>query len=143
MNDQQKKLAGFGGVAAAGLFLYSRMHAKPTTKTATPISNSSATGSITPYTPQSPLPLQAGESIYDPNSEALLTTPAGRSAPFAPGDMTFHSSGDGQSAVAAAPSYVVNVTYPSTVKTVKQTVKPTKRVVAKKPVKPAKKKVAK
>ena len=132
MNDKQKKMLGLGGVGVAGLLVYRHLHPSTAATAASPTTmNSSATGTITPYTPQSPVTVPAGSSIYDPNNQALLT---------APGTVDNTGSMAGttgtQAVAAAAPSYSVNVNYPSTLKTVKQTVKPTKRAAVKKPAKP-------
>lgn len=127
MTDQQKKLLGIGGVSAVGLYLY--MKNKKGTTTATPVTNSTATGSITPYTPQSPVTIPAGESVYDPNSQNLLT------APNPIDNSTSATPGIGsQSTAAAAPAYSVNVNYPPQISTVSNATKPVKRVAN--PVRP-------
>lgn len=119
MTSDQKRALGIGGVAVAGLLVWRHLH--PTRTTAAPATPVTTTGSIAPYTPQAPLPLQPGESVYDPNSQALLSTPQ-------PIDTASPVAGPGnQSVTAAAPSYSVNVTYPQTVRMVKPAAKPAKR----------------
>lgn len=122
MTSDQKRALTIGGIGIGGLLLWRRMHGAATTSRTTPVST---TSQIAPYTPQAPVTLQAGESIYDPNSEALLTTPT-------PVDTSSAIAGAGnQSSAAAAPSYSINVTYPQTVRMVKPTRKPAKRTVKK------------
>lgn len=130
MTEQQKRALGIGGVGIAGVLLWQRTRSKKRAQTAaTPVST---TGSIAPYTPQNPVTLQPGESIYDPNTQGLLTTPT-------PIDTTSVDAGAGnQTSSPAAPAYTVNVNYPTTVKTVRAAKKPVKR-----PVKKAKAKVNK
>lgn len=101
MNDKQKKLLGIGAISVVGVIVYHKLHGgggRPVVNYGTPTSGAT-TGSITPYTPQAPIVVPAGESIYDPNSEGLLNTPAA----LAP-----------QATTPAGPAYVVNVTTPRT-----------------------------
>lgn len=122
MTDKQKKMLGLGGVGLAGLLIYRHMHSATATS-ATPISNSSATGTITPFDPQPITTLQPGESVYDPNSQALLTTPS-------PIDTTGGAPGDTgtQASAPAQPQYAVNVNYPPIITTTPNRTKPVKRV---------------
>lgn len=122
MTDKQKKLLGFGGVGVAGVLIYRHMHSGSSTTAAAAPTNSSATGSITPYTPQSPVTLSPGESVYDPNSENLLTTPA-----------AIESSG-AQTTAPTQPQYAPQVTYPVNINTTSNATKPVKRVAN--PVRP-------
>lgn len=122
MTDKQKKTLGIGGIGVAGLLVYSHLRGGSKT-TATPVTNPSATGSVTPYTPQSPLTLQPGESVYDPNSENLLTTPT-------PIDTTGSVPGNGNQTVAPSqPAYSVNVNYPAAATTTSNAKKPAIRKV--------------
>jgi hypothetical protein len=129
MTDQQKKMLGLGGVGIAGFLIYRHMHSTSTTAASPTAANSSATGSITPYTPQSPVTLSAGESVYDPNSQNLLTTPT-------PIDNSANNTpGLGSQATAPSqPAYSVNVNYPANPVTTSNTTKPVKRVAN--PVRP-------
>lgn len=124
MTDDQKKALGLGAIGIVGLFLLSRARGG-TVKQAV-----STTGSIAPYTPQTPIPLPAGESIYDPNSQVLLTTPAPMTTlPLqVPPGTTLPGLGT-QTTAPSAPAYSVNVTYPTHVATKSAAKKPTKRVV--------------
>jgi hypothetical protein len=130
VTDKQKKLLGFGGVGIAGVLIYMHMHSSSgaSTAAASP-TNSTATGSITPYTPQPVTTLEPGESVYDPNSQNLLTTPT----PI--DNSTGNVPGLGaQAGTAAAPGYSVNVNYPPQISTVSNATKPVKRVAN--PVRP-------
>ena len=128
MTTDQKKALGLAGVGLAGLLIYRHMN-KATAPA--PVTNSSATGSIAPFDPQPVTTLQPGESVYDPNSQALLSTPT-------PIDNTGGTPGLGTQATApSAPSYSVYVSYPTNVTNIKNAPKPTKRPVAKKPKKKA------
>lgn len=71
------------GIGVAGLyFAYRQLHPSKATSTRKAASNASPSltsgavgGSITPFTPQAPLILQPGESVYDPNTTGLYNTP--------------------------------------------------------------------
>lgn len=128
MTDQQKKLLGIGGISVAGLLVYRQLH--PAAKTAAPITNSSATGSITPYTPQSPVTLSPGESVYDPNSQNLLTTPT----PIGEDIAGSAAANSPQVTAPTNPGYTVNVNYPPIISTTSNATKPVKRVAN--PVRP-------
>lgn len=122
MTQDQKRALTIGGVGLGALLLWSRTRGGSTKQRVVPVTT---TGQVAPYTPQAPVPLQPGESIYDPNSQALLSTPA-------PIDTTTSLAGPGNQGTApAAPSYTVNVSYPRTVRRVVQRRKPTKRPVKK------------
>jgi hypothetical protein len=110
MTDDQKRALGIGGVGIAGFLLYRHLHSSGTSLiggTATPntsgLTSGAVGGSVAPYTPQTPIPLPPGESVYDPNSEALLNTPTAYPAP---------QPAAAQADTAAAPAYQVNVNYP-------------------------------
>lgn len=109
MTDDQKRALAIGGVGIAALVIVSRLR-KGTTATAPP---QPTTGSVAPFVPQAPLEVPAGESVYDPNSQVLLSTPA----PSVDAGVPFTSSntpGSGTQATApSAPSYSVNVNYPA------------------------------
>lgn len=103
MDDKQKRALGIGGVALGGILLWRHMHSGSTRTVIQPVSTQ---GSIQPYTPQTPIPLQPGESIYDPNSQALLSTPT-------PVNTSSALAGPGnQASTPSAPNYVVNVAFP-------------------------------
>lgn len=87
LQEGQKRLL-IGGAVLGGALLY--RHFRSGTVAAP--RNTSATGTITPFVPQSPVLVPPGESIYDPNSQALLNTP------FAP-----VASGTGTSALQDTP----------------------------------------
>jgi hypothetical protein len=123
MTDDQKRALGIGGVAVGGFLLYRYMHKTTSTvaggKGAPALTNATVGGSITPYTPQNPVVLQPGESVYDPNTEGLVNTPT--AMPAKP-----------QAVTPAAPSYVVKVNYPKPTGMTRTRRKPAKRKVVKK-----------
>jgi hypothetical protein len=98
VNQNQKVLIAAGGVSLVALYVYRKNGAKKSGGSTTVVSPVSTSGSVAPYTPQQPVTLQAGESVYNPNNNDLLTTPS-------------DNSGAAQSAVAAAPSYTPSITY--------------------------------
>lgn len=121
MDKNQKVALGVAGVAGGGILLYRRLH--PASKTTqVPVSTQ---GSITPYTPQSPIVLQPGESIYDPNTGGLLNTPATKPTyslyPYyttGVGDVTAPPAANPsqpstpQATAPSAPGYTINVKLP-------------------------------
>lgn len=119
MTDKEKRYLGIGAVGIVGFLLYSRMHSGGTAASnRRQVTNAYAqashpVGSTTPYTPQSPIVVPQGESIYDPNSENLLNTPTAIPQP--------------QATTPSAPAYVVNVNSPRTHRTQKNTKRATKR----------------
>lgn len=120
MTDKQKRLLGIGGVSIAGLIAYRRMHSGRTQSNSGRLTNSlagsGASGSIAPYTPQSPILVPPGESVYDPNSESLLNTPPQSTSDTPP-----------QSTTPGAPAYTVNVIAPRIVGSKTHRKRPTKR----------------
>lgn len=113
MTDNQKRYLGFGAVTVVGFLVWRHMHSTGTVATGGPaLTNLTPQGSIQNYTPQSPLLIPSGESVYDPNNEALLNTP-GALGP--------------QATNQAAPAYLVNVNYPKTHRRIRNRTKPTKR----------------
>jgi hypothetical protein len=137
MTTDQKRALGIGGLGIGGFLLYRHFH--PTASTsAQGLTNSTATGSITPYTPQAPLTLAPGESVYDPNSGGLYNTPtagtAGAAAPVDTSGSTAATTADmsglsapPQATTPAAPNYVTNNYYPAPVTKKKANPKPAKR----------------
>lgn len=104
MNDKQKRALGVGGVAVGGLLAYRHLHSGKGRAAGGTMTNglaqaSSLTGSTTPFVPQAPIVVPAGESIYDPNSQGLLTTPTVPTQ---------------QATTPGGPAYVVNVSTPRT-----------------------------
>lgn len=120
MTREQK--VGLGVAGLVGAFLLYRHSSGSGTKTlATPISTQ---GSIAPsITPQPPVPLESGESVYDPNLGTLYNTPQAGGSP---------QPAMGQSTTAAGPRYTVNVNYPKVTTMRRTRKKPTKRPVTKK-----------
>lgn len=118
MNDKQKRALGIGAIGIVGVLAYRHLHSgsRPVTNFGTPTNGlaqaSSPVGSTMPYTPQSPVVVPAGESIYDPNAEALINTPTA----IPP-----------QATTKAAPAYVVNVIEPKHVAVKKNRRRPGKR----------------
>lgn len=80
MNKDRKIALASLGVAIVGVILYRRSKSSGSTT----VVASSPQGSVQPYTPQQPLVLQPNESVYDPNSEGLLTAPTQGTTPSAP-----------------------------------------------------------
>lgn len=130
MNEDQKRALLIGGVGIAGLVVISRLRSGGASRVPT----QPTTGSVAPFVPQAPIPIPAGESIYDPNSQVLLSTPA----PVTDANMPWVGSasqvpglaelGAGTQATApGAPSYVVNVQYPTPVRRVSHAKRATKR----------------
>lgn len=119
LQEGQKRLL-IGAAVLGGALLYRHFHTGAA-KTVTP-SNSSATGTIAPFVPQSPILVPPGESIYDPNSQALLNTP------FAP---PLDTGGAPASVVPIAPAQPAPppVTSPTPLATKRTASKPTKRKV--------------
>ena len=112
-----------GSVAVGGFLLYRHFKGR-SSAAATPTSgNSSATGSITPYTPQSPILVPAGESVYDPNSESLLNTPP------APASTTGTTASPASPTATASP-LPTYIQLPAAVSTAKTAKKATKRKVS-------------
>lgn len=106
MTTDQKRALGLG-VGGIGLFLgYQRLH-RGTPATAPGPVDASAQGQVAPYTPQNPVTLDPGQSLYDPNSQGFVNTPT---APSAGATLL----PDPNTAAAAGPGYVVNVNYPAT-----------------------------
>lgn len=130
MTHDQKRALTIGGLGIGAVILYMRYRSsKSPASSVTPTpSNSSATGSITPFTPQSPIVVPAGESIYDPNSEALLNTPPATAAQAAAAPIT--TLGTPQVTTPSAPTYTVDVAYPAPVATTSAAVKPATRLSA-------------
>lgn len=133
LSKEQK--VGLGVAGVAGLyFLYSRSKKK-----SQPVQAVSTTGSIANADTQPPVILQPGESVYDPNSEALLNTPpqpvSGGVAynPNPPVASTAPSTP--QATAPSMPNYTINLNYP------KATPAKTAHKAAQK--KPAKRKVTK
>lgn len=104
MTKDQKRAATVAAAGGGGLFLLYRHQQKnaSTGHGPPPVTNAGAFGQVAPYTPQDPVPLDPGQSIYDPNSEGLLNTPTA----FPPGP-----GAQPQATTAAAPQYVVKVNY--------------------------------
>ena len=132
MNTDQKRALGLG-IGGAGVIIAYLKYKKDSgssstpaagkaTSNATPSLTNGATGSVTPYTPQSPVTLQPGESVYNPNTGALYS---------APDDTTTPDTATPQATSAASPAYVVNVNYPATVAKAAVTKKPATRKVTK------------
>lgn len=131
MDDKQKRALGIGAIGVGGVLAYRHLHSKSAVSTNGTLTNglaqaSSPVGSTTPYTPQAPIVVPAGESIYDPNSEDLLNTTA-TPAP--------------QAVTPSGPAYVVNITTPKAVATKSNKKKAATRKVTKKPAKKKKVKV--
>jgi hypothetical protein len=118
--DQRNYAIAAGGAGA--LFLLWRRHKAKQAAVAQQgpaVTNAyGGLGSVQPYTPQEPIPLQPGESIYDPNTVGLYNTPTAISAG---GSLIGQTGGPSQ------PGYVVNVNYPGSVHKTATTVKPAKR----------------
>jgi hypothetical protein len=111
--DQKRAIAiGGGGLGLLALYRMRRGAGARTTAGQTVMVGS---GSVAPFTPQPPITVGAGESVYDPNSGILLVPPDPSQAP-AP-----------QSTAPSSPAYVVNVTYPTPVAPSRPARKPTKR----------------
>lgn len=104
MTTDQKRAIGIGAVGLAGLFLLSR---RGTTGRSQTVQATSPTGSTTPFVPQAPVLVPAGESLYDPNSQNLLT-PSGPPVAMSPLPLNIAPP-------ASHPAYVVNVNYPKPV----------------------------
>lgn len=123
MTDDQKRALAIGGVGIAALLVVSRLRGGRTA-VAPP---QPTTGQVAPYTPQAPVIVAAGESVYDPNSQALLTTPASSTDAGVPGTAN-NTPGLGTQATApGAPSYAVNVNYPAPVRRQSHAKRATKR----------------
>lgn len=123
MDDKQKRVLAIGGVGVGGLLVYRHLHSGKTVTRSSGLTNglaqasSGATGSTVPFVPQSPIVVPPGESIYDPNSQALLNTP---------------STTPPQAVTPSGPAYVVNVAPPKTHATRRNTRRAaTRRVAAK------------
>jgi hypothetical protein len=103
--DQKIGLAS-AGIGLVGLYYYHKQKSDATVGNNTTNVPVNTQGSIQPYTPQSPIALQPGESIYDPNTEGLYTTPSGQGGPNQFPSVT------GQTQSPGAPHYRINVHYP-------------------------------
>lgn len=118
MTTQQKQALAIGGGALGLLVIYRRRH-KATT--GGPTLTSGYGGSVAPYTPQTPITLDPGQTIYDPNNPGLWNTPtapwAGNPEPTPPP----------QSNGPSGPGYVVNVNYPPVATKGHKRVKPGRR----------------
>lgn len=140
MTSEQKRALGIGAVTVVGFVVYKRMRSGSAgaLQQAAPTSGAIG-GSVTPYVPQTPIPVPAGESIYDPNNQALLTAPT--STPTAP---ITSSAGNGSGpAYVPGPLKVTNINVlppnvPPKHKRVVKRSKPAKRVHTGKTVVPSK-----
>lgn len=119
--SKNEKLVSFAIGILGLLLVWRQLHTGSSKTRVVPVSTS---GSVSPYTPQSPIILQPGESTYDPNTEALTNTPTAFSAGASIIPLT-----PVQAAGPSAPQYVTNVTYPPHVTKAAATAKPTKRPV--------------
>lgn len=106
LNKQTKQGLLVGGGALGLVLVYRKVHGGGGGKGPVPVTSGSG-GQIAPYTPQSPVTLDPGQSVYDPNSEGLINTPT---APSAGGLIS--PPAPPQSAIPGNPGYTVNVTYP-------------------------------
>lgn len=122
MNTQQKQALGVG-VAALGLVVvYKKIHGGSTT-TSQGVTSLTSAGQIAPYTPQSVTTLDPGQSIYDPNSQDFLGP-----AQNAPAEPPVATTTAPQTTAPSQPGYTVNVQYPATTGSTKNTTKPAQRV---------------
>ena len=122
MTKQQKTALGVAAAGGGGLFLYMRSKKKKSsTSTVTAATSPVSTqGSLGNADTQPPVVLEAGESVYDPNSEELLNTPP----PSTPSNLVANTvpAAAAQSVLASVPqsvaptmpNYTINVDYPST-----------------------------
>lgn len=137
LSDAQKQMIGIGGATVAAYFLWRyEQHKSSGTPAAAAGQSAASFGQLAPYTPQQPITLQPGESIYDPNSGALLGAPGGTGGSSAGSGDSGGVSGPvdttpvaTQSTNPGQPMYTINVRYPKKTGTVKASAKPAKRKV--------------